>query len=133
MKNNGRKINLINSNIQQIKVNIKQKNNNISLKKYPKYPYTIPYEDNNHNNLILEDMKDVKNEKYIGPNSYSNRSVFTEYNTNQKYSYNPSSIYKFANLPSKYLKHIYNNSNNNIGKETNLEQNKNKYKNNSNE
>ena len=133
MKNNGRKINLINSNIQQIKVNIKQKNNNISLKKYPIYPDTIPYEDNNHNNLILEDMKDVKNEKYIGPNSYSNRSVFTEYNTNQKYSYNPSSIYKFANLPSKYLKHIYNNSNNNIDKETNLEQNKNKYKNNSNE
>ena len=114
MKNNGRKINLISSNIQQIKVNIKQKSNNISLKKYPISPDTIPSEDNNHNNLILEDMKSVKYQRYIDPKTYSNRSVFTESNSNKKYAYNPSSLYKFTNFPLK-------------------QNNKNKYKNNSNE
>ena len=116
MKNKGGKINFIDGNSQQIKVNIMQNNNNINInQEAPMYVDNAQYKNINHNQPV-EEMKNVKYQQYIDPNTYNNHNVFTEYESIQNYSNNPMNMYKLGNLPSKDMNAIYNNTNGNINK-----------------
>ena len=136
MKNNGDNINFLGANAPQIKVNLKQNNRNINdnqvliLPEYPQYPQ---YYNENQNHLIINEMKNVKYQPYLEPNTYNNNSVFTEYDYIPKYSVISSNI---SNLPSKDYKILYNNENFNTNKKTKIIKNpnrQNKYKNINNE
>ena len=120
MKNNGGKINFLDEKHQQIKINVMQNNNNISLNQIPVYVNNTQYENINHNKISLEERKNVKFQQYIDPNTYSNNNVFTEFESIQNYSNNPMNIYKLANLPSKDMNTIYNNPNDNVNKQNKL-------------
>ena len=123
MKNKGGKINYIDANPQQIKVNVMQNNNNINLNQVPMYVDNAHYDNINNNQLSVEEMKNVKYQQYIDPNTYNNHNVFKEYESIQNYSNNPMNIYKLGNLPSKDMNTIYTNTNSSLNKEKKLSSN----------
>ena len=107
MKNKDDKIEKLGQNSQQIKVNLRPKNNNISYNQVPIYSDYSPYYNYNQKELTLEEMKNVKHHQYLEPNTYNNSNVFTEYNSIPKYSINSPNLYQIGNL--KNIKNNYNN------------------------
>ena len=120
MKNNGGKINLLGANAPQIKVNLNNNNANINSNELPIFPENSQYENINSNDYFLEKIKNVKYQQYIDPDTYSNQSIFTEYDSLPKNIMNPSEIYKLGNLSINDFKMIYNNTNGNRNKEKKL-------------
>ena len=121
MKNNSGKINLLGADAQHIKVNLKQKNPNINFNKAPIFPERLIYDKINPNKYFIDELKNVKYQQYIDPNTYNNKSILTEYESLPKYSINPSDIYKIGNLPPKDFQMIYNNTNGNRNRNRNKE------------
>ena len=120
MKNNGNKINILNANPQQIKVNLNQKNSNINVIQAPLYQEYPEYYNLDQNKIIMDELKNVKYQDYLDPNTYNDDNIFTEYESLPKYSINPLNIYKLGNIPSKDFECIYNNTNGDINKDNEL-------------
>ena len=86
MKNNGGKITFLRKDSQQIKVNIKQKNNIINLNRIPKFQEREQNDNINQKDLFFEEMKNAKYQQDIDQNTYTNNSLFTEYDSVNNYS-----------------------------------------------
>ena len=115
MKINGGKINLlgIDLNTQQIKVN-KKLSKNLNINKIQIYPNYYSNYNSNRNVFPNNENKNVKYQSNLDLDSYSNNSVYTEYDSLQKYSINPSNMYGFGRNQANDIKSLYNNTNVNI-------------------
>ena len=115
MKINGGKINSlgVDLNTQQIKVN-KKVSKNLNINKIQINPNYYSNYNSNRNEFANNENKNVKYQSNLDLDSYSNNSVYTEYDSLQKYSINPSNIYGFRRNQTNDVKTLYNNTNANI-------------------
>ena len=121
MKINGGKINLlgVDLNTQQIKVN-KKLSKNININKIQINPNYYSNYNSNRNEFVNNENKNVKYKSNLDLDSYSNNSVYTEYDSVQKYSINPSNIYGFGRNQTNDIKTLYNNTNANLNNSNKL-------------
>ena len=98
MENNVDKNNILNKNLQQIRVNLKIKNNNTNIEQDRIYSENSPYSILNQNKVSTEEMKNVKNNPYLEKNIYNN-NIFKEYISTSKKCLNkyPSGNVSFKN------------------------------------
>ena len=97
MENNVDKNNILNNNFQQIKVNLKQKNNNTNLEKDPICSEYSSYSILNEKKVSTEEMKNVKKLPYLEKKKYNN-NIFKEYFSTSKIL---SNKYSTGNLSFK--------------------------------
>ena len=121
MKINGGKINLlgVDLNTQQIKVN-KKLSKNLNINKIQINPNYYTNYNSNRNEFANNGNKNVKYQSNLDLDSYSNNSVYTEYDSLQKYSINPSNVYGFGRNQANDIKTLYNNTNANINNSNKL-------------
>ena len=121
MKINGGKINLlgVDLNTQQIKVN-KKLSKNININKIQINPNYYSNYNSNRNEFANNENKNVKYKSNLDLDSYSNNSVYTEYDSVQKYSINPSNMYGFGRNQTNDIKTLYNNTNANLNNSNKL-------------
>ena len=101
-------VNFLGSNASQIKVNVKQNDNNINENQFIILPENPKNDNENQNNLLINEIKNVKYQPYLEQNTFNNNNVFTEYDYIQNYSDISSNI---RNISSKDYKILYNNTN----------------------
>ena len=132
MKNNANKKNMYDVNSQKITVNLNKNNNNFNIHQEPLYQEYPDYYNTNNDKSMMDEIKNVKYQEYLEPNTYSENNLFTEYNSLTKYTFKPLSIYKYENMPQKDFESAYNNTNGNINNDRRLilnnQNNKNLYK-----
>ena len=86
MKNNNNKKNMFDINEQKIKMNLNKINNNLNIPQVPLYREYPQYYNTNKDNTMIEEMKKVKYQEFLEPNTYNENNVFTEYDDLTKYS-----------------------------------------------
>ena len=94
------------------------KNNNIN--KIQINPNYYSNYNSNRNEFANNEIKNVKYQSNLDLDSYSNNSVYTEYDYLQKYSINPSNVYGFGRNQANDIKTLYNNTNANINNSNKL-------------